>query len=139
MTLASSLIFSLSFAATSLAIKPVPLPSDNLGPPTSLGFCNNGEWIKYSSIDFGTGKTVVGVNIGVQTPQAGQIIELRIDSPTGLLIGTVTPQSTGDAYPSWYNYCCQLGKVSGSGVHDLFFVFKGSKGGVCNLQSFTFS
>lgn len=131
----TSLFDATKYTSASSQIALVPLASENLGAPTGVGYCNNGEWIKYASIDFGTGATMFGASVAVLAAWAGQTMEIHIDSITGPLIGSLVPQATS----TWYNYMPQLAKISGaSGVHDVYFVFKGPTGGICNIKAFTF-
>ena len=52
----------------------------------------------------------------------GGRIELRLDSPDGLLIGVLNVPNTGD-FDNWI--LCNTSITQAYGVHDLFFVFKG--------------
>jgi hypothetical protein len=65
---------------------------------------------------------------------AGKFIDVRLDSPGGKLVGTLTAAGTG----SWTTFKPEQTTVSGvSGIHDLYLVFRGGFG-VCNLDWFKF-
>jgi Carbohydrate binding module (family 6)/Right handed beta helix region len=99
-----------------------------------IGSLDNGDWVKYSSLDFGVGVREFSANLGVDAAFAGQALELRLDSPQGKLIGSLTVAATG----GFEVYTVQTTPVSAaSGVHDLFLVARGGSG-VANLDSFRF-
>lgn len=132
---ATDLISGLDWTNTSVNVRPVPLASENLGVPTAAGYCSNGDWIQYASLDFGAGLNQCSLSVAVTDKYAGQTLELHLDSLTGPLIGTLKPVSTG----GWYNFVVQKCGITGAtGVHDLYLVFKGTTG-ICNLKSFQFS
>ncbi len=84
-------------------------------------FINNGDFIKVQGVDFGTGASKIQVSA---SPVYGGKIEVRIDGVDGKVIATV------DINPArksgiWQIYEAPVKKVSG--VHDLYFVFKGDK------------
>ena len=95
---------------------------------TGVGYLTNGDYAVYKNIDFGSGATSFKALV------AGELnpnIELRLNSPTGTLVGTLPVEATGD----WDTYEEQACNVSGvTGVNDLYLVFKGS----VNIDSFTF-
>jgi lysophospholipase L1-like esterase/chitodextrinase len=96
---------------------------------------DNGDWVRYSNVDFGAGANSWRVTLGCPTNGAGGRIELRLDSANGPLIGTHVVQATG----SYASYLTQRVAVSGaSGVHDLYLVFRAGAG-VAEITSFRFS
>ena len=61
--------------------------------------------------------------MSVAPANAGQAIEIHIDSPTGTSIGTLTTTSTGD----WNTYAEETNSLTAvGGSHDLYIVFPGS-------------
>ncbi|WP_438434990.1 carbohydrate-binding protein [Gorillibacterium sp. sgz500922] len=96
---------------------------------------NNGDWVAVGNVDFGSG--------GAQTFKAnvasatGGNIEIRLDSATGPLVGTLAVGSTGGTQ-SWKELETT---VSGAtGVHRVFFVFTGSgSGNLFNLDYWQFT
>ena len=99
-----------------------------------FGYFDQGDWAQYENVDFADGAQSVELRIAVDDALAGQTIELRIDSPTGDLIGSHVVQGTG----SWSDYQTQIASVSVSGVHDLYLVGKGQEG-IANLEWLRFS
>lgn len=99
-----------------------------------IGNTDNGDWLEYAGLNFGTGVSAIQMNLAVLAQYAGQKIELRIDSLNGPLIGTITPQATA----GWSDYTVQTTAVSRvTGVHNLYFVFVGTSG-IANVDWFKF-
>jgi hypothetical protein len=95
---------------------------------------NNNDYIKLRSVDFAT-TGAKGFSASVGASGSGASIELRLDSQTGKLIGTLPISSTG-GMTTWKTLSTT---VSGAtGVHDLFLVFKGGSGDLFNLDSWQF-
>jgi beta-xylosidase len=82
---------------------------------------NNGDYIKVQGVDFLTGASSVDVNVA---SLYGGKIEIHIDKINGPLLGVlnVTTSAEGDVYKT---ITAPVKKISG--VHDLFFVFRGEK------------
>lgn len=82
---------------------------------------NNGDYIKVQGADFLTGASSVDVSVA---SLYGGRIEIHIDKINGPLLGVVnvTTSGEGDVFKT---ITTQMKKVTG--VHDLFFVFKGEK------------
>ena len=82
---------------------------------------NNGDYIKVQGVDFLTGASSVEVNLA---SLHGGKIEMHIDKIDGPLLGVVnvTASAEGDV---WKTITTKV--KSTSGVHDLFFVFRGEK------------
>lgn len=71
----------------------------------------------------------------VAAPADGSVISLRLDSETGVSIGTLNVASTGAA-DQWKAQSC---KISGArGVHDLYLKFFGSGTPLMNLDWWKF-
>ena len=102
----------------------------------------DGGWIQFSAIDFEAG--VCQFSAIVQGGYLGRI-EIRLDSPDGLLAGKIDIPNTGDIsfyhlphtshrrLPVWAFAECTTEKICG--VHDLYLVFYGKTG----LWRFEFS
>ena len=104
-------------------------------PGNVIGNFDNGDWIKYNGIDFGSGVSTFTATIGVPAAYAGQKIQLRLDSLTGPIIGTLTTTATA----SWFTYANESTTVRGvSGVHALYLVGVGGYG-IGALASWKFS
>lgn len=122
--LATSLITALSYAA-----------EQGIGPYNgAVAYFDNGDWVEYSNINFGTGVSQFSIDLAVTAAYAGQQIQLRIDSPTGTVIGTLTTKAT----TGWTDYEAQSTAVSSvTGVHNLYLVGAGAVA-IANYSYFTF-
>jgi len=101
--------------------------------PGTVGYTDDGDWLKYDQIDFGKGVSFVAVDLAMG-PRHGRV-EFHLDQPEGPLIGALTPISTG----SWTNFQIQETPINGAaGVHDLYLTFHGGKG-LPDLRSIQFS
>ena len=99
-----------------------------------VGQLDNGDWIEYKGLNFGGGVSTFQAAIAVTAAYANQKIQLRLDGPTGQLIGTLTPRATG----GWFSYTLQSTSVSKvSGIHDLYFVGVGYYS-IGNIEYFKF-
>jgi hypothetical protein len=75
------------------------------------------------------------VKLGVADGWAGKKIHLRLGSPNGRTIGTLTTGSTG-GWDDYEEQSVSIGNVAG--VHLLYLVFEGGAG-VATIDSFRFS
>lgn len=95
---------------------------------SDVAYIEDGDYIGFKNIDL-TGAESIDFRIGSNGAAAS--IEVRTDSPDGKLIGTLDVSSTG----GWQKWATQNCKISGaSGVHDLYFVFKGGEGYLFNIN-----
>jgi endo-1,4-beta-xylanase len=96
---------------------------------SGLGYIGDGDYVAYKNIDFGSGATSFKALVaGEYTAN----IQLRLNSPSGTLIGTLSVPATGD----WNTYQEVTCDVSGvSGANDLYLVFSGP----VNIDWFTFT
>jgi hypothetical protein len=95
---------------------------------SGLGYIENGDYTVYKSIDFKDGAESFTALV---TTTDDTSIELRLDSPTGTLAGTLSVVSTG-GFNAYEEQSCNINKVTGK--HDLYLVFKGA----VNIDWFTF-
>ena len=94
----------------------------------AIGYISNGDYVVYKSIDFGGGATSFKARVADQLTAD---IELRLNSPSGTLIGTLPVATTG----GWDTYQEQTRDISGvTGVNDLYLIFSNS----VNVDWFTF-
>lgn len=77
---------------------------------------SDGDWTKITSADFGD-----GANAFAATVRGKGIIEIRLDSADGKVVGNVQFSTSGELK----TVMCELDKAV-TGVHDLYFVFGGS-------------
>ena len=84
---------------------------------------HDGSYIKVRSVDFGSkGAKSLAACVAAA---AGSSIEVHLDSVEGPLVGTIAAAGTGG--PDQWKV--QTAPISGAkGIHDLFFVFKGTLG-----------
>ncbi len=103
----------------SFAVKPDA--ANDAGDGLLIGHAQDGSWILFKNVDLSRVNTVtLRVANGYTTPTA---IEVRTDSPTGTLLGTVNIGGTG----GWFDWSNISASLSGaSGVKDVYFVFKGA-------------
>lgn len=92
-----------------------------LGDRIFITSVNNGDYIKVQGVNFSKGCSSIDVSVA---SQYGGTIELRLDQINGKLIGKVEVKTSGEG-DLWRTLTASLQQVSG--VHDLFFVFKGEK------------
>lgn len=86
---------------------------------------HNGDYIKVSSVDFGS---VSPAKFGASVASAlrGGTIEVRLDAVDGDLVASLDVPGTG-GWEEW-RYIEVPALMEIPGVHDLYFVFKGRKG-----------
>lgn len=100
-----------------------------------LASVHDSDYVVFRGYDFDSG--VAGFSARIATPREGTI-EVRLDGPTGVLLGSCSFASTG-GWESWKNVACKVDN-SQAGVRDVYLVFHGqSKRALVNLQSFKFS
>jgi hypothetical protein len=87
---------------------------------SGVGYIYNGTYIVYNRIDFANGAIMFKAFVATSSSTN---IEVRIDSPSGINLCTLTATSTG-SFDTYQERSCGLGNVSG--VHDLYLVFTGS-------------
>jgi carbohydrate binding protein with CBM6 domain len=93
-----------------------------------------GNWLRYASVDFGKGVNAIQMDLGAVGNDANLRVQVRLDSASGKVIGTITPPAAKKAR----RQNAQLARVRKvTGVHDIFLVFVGKKGQV-KVKSFNF-
>jgi DUF1680 family protein len=100
----------------------------------NVGYIENGDYIVFNNIDFGSGAT--GFQARVASSTSGGNIEIRLDSITGTLAGTCSVAGTG-GWQTWTNSNCAVSGVSGT--HNLILRFTGGSGYLFNLNWFKFT
>jgi subtilisin family serine protease len=95
----------------------------------------HGDWVGYDAIDFGPGVTQFKALIAAPKGWAGGRIEVRVGSPKGRVIGTLTVKRTR----SWDAFRWQTVNVKAiAGVRDIYLTFAGT-GGVGNVRAIAFA
>ncbi len=104
------------------------------GSGKNIGYIQNGDYVVYKKIDFGSGATSFQASAGSES--TGGNIEIRLDSPTGTLVGYCPVASTG-GWKTWADATCSVSGVTGE--HDLYLVFTGNSDYLMNLDWFKFN
>lgn len=84
-----------------------------------IGYINEGDWAKYADLDFGQGTEYM--EFRVASKRAGDLIEIRLDSPQGDLLGTATVVATG-GWQAWRTIKTDI--IPTSGKKTIYLVFK---------------
>jgi hypothetical protein len=92
-----------------------------------MNVCNidDGDYIRVCHVDFGD-YGAKAFMASVSSEAKGGEIELRLDSPDGKVIGVLSVPCTGD-WDKWKEATTNVTMVTG--VHDLYFMFKGEARG----------
>jgi beta-glucosidase len=81
----------------------------------------SGQWVKFADAALGSGPRTFAARTAKASTGDGTI-QIRLDSPSGRLLGTATVASTGDKY----TYATTTAALGGaSGRHDVYLVFSG--------------
>lgn len=101
-----------------------------------IGFFDAGDWLRYTSLDFGSkGLDQIRLRLAVDAAYAGKTIEVRLDSVSGPLVGSITVPNTG----GWTTYQTFSFPIqSTTGVHNVYLVGKGGSG-IANLDWLAFA
>jgi hypothetical protein len=102
----------------------------------AVGNFDGGDWIEYDSVNFGSGRDSVTLNLSSDPSYAGQQFEIVLDSLSGSVIGTVTVSSTG-SFDTFANQTASI--TATSGTHNVYLVGLGTGYGIMGLDSFTFT
>lgn len=84
---------------------------------------HNGDYIKVRDVDFGS-DGVSQFTANASSRYNGGIIEIRTDSIEGKLLGTLKINYTGE-WNYWKEFTTTIESITG--VHDLYFIFKGKE------------
>jgi hypothetical protein len=99
----------------------------------------NGDWLRYDRVDFGpTGAGVFKASAasGIAGGASG-LVEVRLDSPTGRVLGSFAIANTG-GWQSWRTIATNT--LMPAGVHPVYLTFtSGQSATFANLASFSFS
>ena len=94
-----------------------------------LGWIMAGDWVRYDKVDFGQHTDTV--EIRAASASEGGVIELRLGSPDGDLLGTC-PVANSGGWQSWVSHKTQIKPLSGT--QTLCLVFKSGKPSALNPQ-----
>ncbi len=96
---------------------------------SDVAYIENGDYIGFKNIDFGSGTDSISFRIGSNGAEAS--IEVRLGAADGKLIGTLPVKSTG-GWQTWNTQTCAIENTSGR--NDVYFVFKGGDGYLFNIN-----
>ncbi|MFE7243051.1 beta-1,3-glucanase family protein [Streptomyces sp. NPDC057580] len=109
------------------------------GGGQDVGYIANGDWLKFSSLDFGSAspnqfqaRIASGAGSGVSGA-----IQVRLDSTTGTKIAEIDFANNG-GWQAWQTIPANI-VASATGVHDVYLVFSGSSSDFVNVNWFTFT
>jgi hypothetical protein len=111
--------------------------TEDEGGGQNIGWIANGDSMKFDSFDFGpVPATKVDVRLASDRGDGGRM-EIRLDSPTGPLAGTLNVTGTG-GWQTWRTDEVTLTPVTGA--HAVFLIFvKGDGGDFLNLNWLLFA
>ncbi|MGW4241386.1 family 16 glycoside hydrolase [Nocardia sp. NPDC004722] len=111
---------------------PAPFAKPEAQGGYTLGFIEPGSWASYANMDL-TGASTFKAR--VFSGGSGGAIEVRADSETGPVLGSVAVPNTGD----WNTFADVSTTLAGvpSGVHTLFLTFTGTDSGMFDVDTFT--
>ncbi len=95
----------------------------------NVGFIENGDYIYFKNVDFGTG--ISGIVLRAATSTSGGSVKIVLDNISNPAICTATIKNTG-GWQTWQSFSASFGAVSG--VHDVYVKFEGGSGYLCNLN-----
>ncbi|MFG2045833.1 glycoside hydrolase family 3 C-terminal domain-containing protein [Micromonospora sp. NPDC048935] len=97
----------------------VRLVDETKAQGTAVGATAAGQWIAFAGSALRPGAHTVTAKVAKAGAAAGTI-QVRLDSPTGRLLGTATVPSTGDDY-RYVSVSAELARAAGT--HDVYLVF----------------
>lgn len=95
-----------------------------------VAYIENGDYIGFKDVDFKNGDAS-SIDFRIGSNGAAASLEVRVDDPDGMKIGELEIKGTG-GWQTWQTQTCNISKVTG--VHDLYFVFKGGSGYLYNVN-----
>lgn len=101
------------------------------GGGQNIGFIENGDYIKFSRVDFEDGAYTFGGRISGNST----VMELYLDKLDSEPAATVNFSGTG-GFTDYWDMTYRIPKISG--IHDLYIKFTGGEGYLMNADSFIF-
>ncbi len=95
-----------------------------------IGWIEPGDWARYERVDFGAGTGQVEIRAASET--SGGIVEIRLDTPDGDLLGACTVPNTG-GWQSWSSLTAKIKPVAGRKT--LCLVFRGPPAGAAGSST----
>jgi beta-glucanase (GH16 family) len=111
--------------------------SSDVGGTQDVTKIGNADWLRYDAVDFGTeAKRSLVARIASGAATGSVLVEVRLDSATGPVIGSFGAASTG-GWQKWQTVPANINPTTG--VHTVFLTFKSDNvGDLLNLNKFTF-
>jgi len=104
------------------------------GGTQNLAYIDNGDYAAYENVYFTKGTR--GFMARVSSDTEGGYIEIKLDSPSGEVVGKVKVENTG-GWEAYQDVFCEL-KKSIEGTHRLYLGFVGERTGMYNINWFRF-
>jgi arabinoxylan arabinofuranohydrolase len=104
------------------------------GKSLCLTELENGHWVKIVGVDFGN-RGAKAFHACVASAKEGGLIEVRLGSPDGKLLGTCKVGNTGGP-KDWKSVSCSISGATG--IQDLCLVFPGGEGTQMKLDYWQF-
>ncbi len=83
-----------------------------------IGWIENGDWVRYEAVDFG--QRTEQLEIRAASATEGGIIEIRLDAPSGELLGACPIPHTGD-WQNWSSFKARIKPLEGTKTVCLVF------------------
>jgi hypothetical protein len=109
------------------------------GGGSDVGYISNGDWLKFSGVDFGgSSPTQFKARLASGAPAGvSGAIQVRLDSTGGTKIAEIDFANNG-GWQNWQTVPANI-VASATGVHDVYLVFAGSTSDFTNINWFTFT
>lgn len=101
-----------------------------------LGWINDGEWVSYNNVDFGSGGYKI-FNARIASAEQGGEIDIRLNGINGQSIGVCQAPSTGD-WQNWVTVSCSINSDV-VGTKTVYLLFNGQGEYLYNINWFEFS
>ena len=100
---------------------------------TTVGYIEGGDWLRFDGVAL-DGLTTLTLTYAKEI--AGGSLEIRLDDPTGTLLGSFSPPTTG-GWATWQEG--QVSLAAATGTHALYLVAAGTTEGILNLDRLVLS
>ncbi|MFE1907224.1 beta-1,3-glucanase family protein [Streptomyces gardneri] len=109
------------------------------GGGSDVGHLSNGDWLRFSSVAFGTtGATRFSARVASGAPAGvSGLVQVRLGSPTAAPVGSFAVANTG-GWQAWRTVPADIGRTTGT--HDVYLTFdSGQPADFVNVNWFTFA
>ncbi|WP_037833488.1 family 43 glycosylhydrolase [Streptomyces sp. NRRL S-475] len=100
----------------------------------NVGWIENGDYIKVKGVTFAAGASSFAARVASAT--SGGTLEVRLDSPSGPIVGRCGVPNTG-GWQAWRTVTCPVSGVTGT--RDLYLTFSGGSGFLFNVNWWQFT